>query len=406
MAEGLPSSKQELLNLTQEALGHLAQGFTVFTEDLKLALFNQKFVELLEFPSDLIHEGTAFLDLIRHNAERGEYGEGDIEQQIQSRFEMAKKFEAHSFQRTRPDGTVIQIDGSPLPGGGFVTTYTDITEKIKSAEFLRSIVEASPAGFVVSRASDGHIAFSNGRAADILRYGPTEILDEKIHNFFAIREERNRLFERTTQEDEIRDVELQLRRKDGSFFDGLVTVQPTEFQGSPCYFSWFNDVSAMTEAWAKIGDSFALPKKTPYNINTLFMKAVEKTRPAWCKTAHIEVEIDEDLPHLPCYPSDLLAVFSTLIVRSCGAIGNRQTIDRSTQMGKVQLKAQVADSEFKLQVVDSGIQTSVEALQKALNSEENEEEISIEKTVANLHDGSLSVSSDPSGSSVTMLLPL
>ncbi len=72
-------------------------------------------------------------DMFRFNAERGEYGDGDAEAQVQDRLALARKFEPHEFERTRGDGGIIHISGTPIGEGigGFITVYTDITETRK-----------------------------------------------------------------------------------------------------------------------------------------------------------------------------------------------------------------------------------------------------------------------------------
>ena len=116
-------------NLIQSSLDHLAQGISVFNRELDLVLFNNRFVQLLGFPPGLVHIGTSFAELIGYNARRGEYGEGDIEALVAERVARAGAFTPHVMERERPDGTIIEIRGNPLPGGGFVTIYTDITER-------------------------------------------------------------------------------------------------------------------------------------------------------------------------------------------------------------------------------------------------------------------------------------
>jgi diguanylate cyclase (GGDEF)-like protein len=63
------------------------------------------------------------------NASRGEYGPGDTEEHVRHRMALARERRAHIFERTRPNGTVLEIRGMPLEGGGFVTTYLDVTEQ-------------------------------------------------------------------------------------------------------------------------------------------------------------------------------------------------------------------------------------------------------------------------------------
>ncbi|NJN46782.1 MAG: PAS domain-containing protein, partial [Candidatus Competibacteraceae bacterium] len=100
---------------------------------LRLVAWNRRFLELLGFPTELVRVGTPFEALISYNVERGEYGPGDAQSQRQERLKLAGFFQPHRFERTRPDGTVLEICGNPIAEGGFITLYTDITAR-KQAE--------------------------------------------------------------------------------------------------------------------------------------------------------------------------------------------------------------------------------------------------------------------------------
>jgi signal transduction histidine kinase len=138
-----------------EAVEELGQGFTVFDRDLNLILCNSRFLDMLGFPADLVHPGTVFADFMRYNALRGEYGAGAVEDLVAERVDKAARFEPHQFERERPDGTVIEVRGSPLPGGGFITTYTDITDR-KQAE--RLLIHAKEEAEAAARAKASFLA--------------------------------------------------------------------------------------------------------------------------------------------------------------------------------------------------------------------------------------------------------
>jgi len=114
--------------LIAQGLNQLPQGITIFDDQLQLVAWNDAAIDVLELPDEFAKEGTHIGDVFRYNAERGEYGEGDVEEQVASRVAIAAKFEPHKFERTLLSGRIIEVDGTPLPTGGFVTTYTDITE--------------------------------------------------------------------------------------------------------------------------------------------------------------------------------------------------------------------------------------------------------------------------------------
>jgi Na+/proline symporter/signal transduction histidine kinase len=115
---------QRLLHTTMENVG---QGISVVDADLHLVAWNRRYVELFNYPDGLVHVGCPVADLIRYNATRGEWGEGDPEGHVQKRLDYLRQGSPYVFQRRRASGQVLEMRGQPLPGGGFVTTYSDIT---------------------------------------------------------------------------------------------------------------------------------------------------------------------------------------------------------------------------------------------------------------------------------------
>ena len=73
-----------------DALNHLDQGITVFDHQLRLVAWNKRWHELLDFPEHLPQFQQHIEVLFRFNAERGEYGAGDIENLVAERVELAK----------------------------------------------------------------------------------------------------------------------------------------------------------------------------------------------------------------------------------------------------------------------------------------------------------------------------
>ncbi len=79
--------------------------------------------------------------LLRHNARRGLLGKSDMEQAIQRRLEHLRSGSPHLHESAKGDGTVLEIRGNPLPDGGFVTSYADITSYKNTARELRNLAD-------------------------------------------------------------------------------------------------------------------------------------------------------------------------------------------------------------------------------------------------------------------------
>jgi two-component system, sensor histidine kinase and response regulator len=158
-------------------LESLPCGLSVFDAELNLVAANREFRRLLDFPDALFDgPGTRFEDIIRFNAARGEYGKGDLDAIVQGIVERARAPAApHRFERVRPDGTPLEISGAPMPGGGFVTTYVDISARReaeaqiqRSAALLRGAIDAIDEAFVLYDPDD-RLVFCNDKYREIYR---------------------------------------------------------------------------------------------------------------------------------------------------------------------------------------------------------------------------------------------
>ena len=126
--------------LTETTLENIANGVSVVYASQRLIGWNSRYVELMDYPDGMVHVGESVAELIRYNAELGRFGGGDVEQAVAKRIKLMRDGSAYKYQSTFLDGKVIEIRGQPMSDGGFVTTYTDITE-FKSAE--NALVEAT-----------------------------------------------------------------------------------------------------------------------------------------------------------------------------------------------------------------------------------------------------------------------
>ncbi len=131
--------RQEELRITFENMG---DGVAMFDETQHLVAWNRKFQDILDVPDDIIARPQTFSEYVRYLAERGEYGrEADPEEHV--RRLIAQAGQSRTYERTRPDGRVIEVRNNPVAGGGFVLIFSDITERKRSEAEIRAARDAA-----------------------------------------------------------------------------------------------------------------------------------------------------------------------------------------------------------------------------------------------------------------------
>ena len=131
--------RQEELRITFENMG---DGVAMFDETQHLVAWNHKFQEILDVADDIIARRQTFSEYVRYLAERGEYDrEADPEEHVRGLIERAGQ--PRTYERTRPDGRVLEIRHNPVAGGGFVLIYADITERKRNEAEIRAARDAA-----------------------------------------------------------------------------------------------------------------------------------------------------------------------------------------------------------------------------------------------------------------------
>jgi PAS domain S-box-containing protein len=171
--------------LLATTLENVSQGISVVDSEMRLVAWNRRYMELFDYPEGMVHVGVSIDELIRWNAELGECGPGEVDGHVAKRIDHMRAGTSHLFQRVRPDGTVIEMRGRAHPGGGYVTTYTDVTAYknaeqalIEINETLEQRVEQRTAELSEALVATAHAR----RAAEMANVSKTRFLAAASHD--------------------------------------------------------------------------------------------------------------------------------------------------------------------------------------------------------------------------------
>ena len=132
------AQRQAELNVTFDNMG---DGVVMFNEELRLAAWNRNLQEILDLPDLFFAEPRTYRDYMTYLIEHGEFGDVDLETELRRYIDSADR--QRRVERTRPDGRVLEIRVNPVPGGGFVAIYSDVTERKKAEERVRAARDAA-----------------------------------------------------------------------------------------------------------------------------------------------------------------------------------------------------------------------------------------------------------------------
>jgi diguanylate cyclase (GGDEF)-like protein len=125
------------LRLYAAVVENFPGGIILTNQNLDVVVCNEQQKKLLGYSPELFDgRMPTLLELFQFNAKRGEYGPGRPEALVAAKMDLVEQRIPHVFERTRPDGSVIEVRGVPIKGGGFVTSYIDVTERRKSQEMV------------------------------------------------------------------------------------------------------------------------------------------------------------------------------------------------------------------------------------------------------------------------------
>jgi diguanylate cyclase (GGDEF)-like protein/PAS domain S-box-containing protein len=169
--------------LLRGTLENIPQGLVAVDVDLRLITWNRLYFDLLDLPHRFAQVGTPIRDILNFMAGRGDFGDDDVEGAARLAADLDLVESPVKFDRETPTGEILEIRVRPLDGGGFVATYSDVTETRLSARRLRESEERY--ALAAAGANDGlwdwdlktDRVFYSRRWKEMLGHGETEIGD-------------------------------------------------------------------------------------------------------------------------------------------------------------------------------------------------------------------------------------
>lgn len=130
------ADQRKAFGLLEQVFDAIPGGIGVFDNRSRLLMANRRLYDLMNLPPERFPPGSRFEDILRYNAERGEWGDGDLDAMIRERVEQAELGLPYSFERERASGKVLAVRSEPLSQGGYVLSYTDITQRKRAEKEL------------------------------------------------------------------------------------------------------------------------------------------------------------------------------------------------------------------------------------------------------------------------------
>lgn len=161
-------------DLLQTAIESIDQGVALVDGEMRLVAWNSRYQQLFDLPDRLVTVGTPIADLIRFNLARGSLSEAEIAEQVARRLAYMRAGTEHRIERVQHDGRVLRIVGAPTPGGGYTTSYTDITLDRRAEQALESKVaertrQLSEANALLAQATQSKTRFLAAASHDLIQ---------------------------------------------------------------------------------------------------------------------------------------------------------------------------------------------------------------------------------------------
>jgi PAS domain S-box-containing protein len=266
----LEAHRRELAEKTrilQTTLDSMDQGFVVWDDEFNMVVHSQKCLDFwYQPPAEAVAQGVSMHRLLRHLASKGSFGPGDVISLADQQYErVVNAGENSSEEFVLLDNRVLDIHRFPLPGGGYVAKYTDITRQrrseaalTKTANELKSVLTTTSQGYWLLDET-GMTLEVNPRMAEILGVNPEAIQGQSIFRYLDSKQtsvQMEKLEKLMAGHSE--SYELVLKNDAGGDVPCMFNATPLKNEGEPGggFFALVSDVSEYKENQKTLQDLF------------------------------------------------------------------------------------------------------------------------------------------------------
>lgn len=162
-------------------LENMDQGLMMINSDGSIPVWNSRALELLDLPPELMQDENAFKAIVLHQHNMDEFATSDPKLRplfIWDRIDLV----ARTYERSRPNGIVLEVRTVPLAEGGAVRTYTDVTAgraaeaALAKSEALYRLLGENATDMIGRTSLDGVRRYVSPAARDVLGYEPEELI--------------------------------------------------------------------------------------------------------------------------------------------------------------------------------------------------------------------------------------
>ncbi len=119
------------------ALNNMVQGLCMFDANQTLIVANDRYLQLYGFSPDVVKPGITLPEIMEYSVSIGNYTREDAERAKAERPETARNRSQTVLKQYLRDGRIIAVQHQPMPDGGSIATYEDVTELERNAENLQ-----------------------------------------------------------------------------------------------------------------------------------------------------------------------------------------------------------------------------------------------------------------------------